>query len=491
MRFLVVACCLVSQLAFGQQSALPDAEKEIASRFGNTITAEKLKKQVYKLASDEMEGRETATAGQEKAAAYIAGEFAQVGLQPGANGKWQQPYTLYNDSLTAAAITLEKDQHFVLGRDFWVDIRSGINLDTIVNEYTWLNDGTDMEYLGQSVAGKVVVINEAAARGVNSLNERVELAAAKGVTALLVISSYSSRFSNPKGLKSYTTGIYQKGPGFSQINVYYISPSVAARLKKAPADAVNPVVRKMSLRLVFKKQVTELHPSNVLGILEGTDKKDEYVFITAHYDHLGKDGHTVYYGADDDASGTSAVIEIARAFAAASKEGHGPRRSLVFMTVSGEEKGLLGSTHYTSSPVYPLASTVTDLNIDMIGRIDPAHEKDSNYIYIIGDNRLSSELRTINESANATFTNLQLDYKYNDPEDPEAFYYRSDHYMFARRGIPIIFYFNGTHADYHQPTDTPDKIDYPLLARRARLVFYTAWMVANREERLVVDGIPQ
>jgi Zn-dependent M28 family amino/carboxypeptidase len=223
--------------------------------------------------------------------------------------------------------------------------------------------------------------------------------------------------------------------------------------------------------------------------VEGSDKKDEYVFITAHYDHLGKTGHTVFYGADDDASGTSAVIEMAAAFARAKKEGHGPRRTIVFMTVSGEEKGLLGSQHYTANPVFPLAATVTDLNIDMIGRIDPAHEKDSNYIYIIGDNRISTELRTINESVNNSYTKLQLDYKYNDPDDPEAFYYRSDHYMFAQHGIPIIFYFNGTHADYHQPTDTPDKINYSLLARRAKLVFYTAWIIANRTERLAIDGM--
>jgi Zn-dependent M28 family amino/carboxypeptidase len=157
------------------------------------------------------------------------------------------------------------------------------------------------------------------------------------------------------------------------------------------------------------------------------------------------------------------------------------------MTVSGEEKGLLGSKHYTEHPVYPLEKTVVDLNIDMIGRIDPMHEKDSNYVYIIGDDKLSSALRTINEKANEAFTKLHLDYKYNDPDDPNRFYYRSDHYMFAQHNIPVIFYFNGTHEDYHRITDTVEKIDYPLLSRRAQLVFYTAWEIANREERLKVD----
>lgn len=237
----------------------------------------------------------------------------------------------------------------------------------------------------------------------------------------------------------------------------------------------------------FRKGIRELKSSNVLGYLEGTDKKDEVVFVTAHYDHLGVQDGQIYYGADDDGSGTVAVMEIAAAFANAKKAGHAPRRSIVFMTVSGEEKGLLGSKYYTENPLYPLDKTVVDLNIDMIGRIDPMHEKDTNYVYIIGDDKLSSSLRTINEKANATFTKLHLDYKYNDPDDPNRFYYRSDHYMFAKNNIPVIFYFNGTHEDYHRITDTVEKIDYSLLARRAQLVFYTAWEIANRDEKLKVD----
>jgi Zn-dependent M28 family amino/carboxypeptidase len=221
--------------------------------------------------------------------------------------------------------------------------------------------------------------------------------------------------------------------------------------------------------------------------MEGTDKKDEIIFITAHYDHLGKHDGKIFYGADDDGSGTVSVMEIAEAFAKAKKAGKGPRRSIVFMTVSGEEKGLLGSKYYTDNPIYPLANTVTDLNIDMIGRIDPEHEADSNYVYVIGDDKLSSDLRPISEQANNTYTNLKLDYRYNDPNDPNRFYYRSDHYMFAQHNIPIIFYFNGVHADYHKATDTVEKISYGMLQKRARLVYYTAWEIANREERIKVD----
>jgi len=228
----------------------------------------------------------------------------------------------------------------------------------------------------------------------------------------------------------------------------------------------------------------------VLGVVEGTDLKDEYVFITAHYDHEGIRNDTViYYGADDDGSGTVSVLELAEAFAKAKAAGKGPRRSVVFMTVSGEERGLLGSHYYSEHPIFPLDKTTVNLNIDMIGRIDPKrkHGDSTNYVYVVGDDKLSSDLRVISESVNKKYTKLELDYKYNDPNDTERIYYRSDHYNFARKGVPIIFYFNGTHADYHRPTDTPDKINYELMSKRAKLIFYTAWEMANRNEMLKRD----
>jgi Zn-dependent M28 family amino/carboxypeptidase len=223
--------------------------------------------------------------------------------------------------------------------------------------------------------------------------------------------------------------------------------------------------------------------------LPGTDKKDEYVFVTGHYDHLGKRDSVIYYGADDDGSGTTSVIEIAEAFAKAKKKGYLPRRTIVFMTVSGEEKGLWGSEYYASHPVYPLNKTTVDLNIDMVGRIDPDRKYgDSlNYVYTIGEDKLSSDLLKISDSINNKFAKLELDRKYNDPKDPNRFYYRSDHYNFAKNGVPVIFYFNGTHADYHQPTDTVDKINFELMAKRVKLVFYTAWDMANRDEMLKRD----
>jgi hypothetical protein len=226
---------------------------------------------------------------------------------------------------------------------------------------------------------------------------------------------------------------------------------------------------------------------NIWAFIEGTEKPDEILVISAHYDHVGMKNGEVYNGADDDGSGTVALLEIAQAFMQAKKEGYGPKRSILFLHVTGEEHGLHGSRYYSDNPLFPIANTIADLNIDMIGRRDVEHKDNPNYVYIIGSDRLSTELHTINEEANKKYTNLILDYKYNDRNDPNQFYFRSDHYNFAKKGIPIIFYFNGVHADYHQPTDEPDKIEYDLLAKRAQLAFVTAWELANRESRPVVD----
>lgn len=226
---------------------------------------------------------------------------------------------------------------------------------------------------------------------------------------------------------------------------------------------------------------------NVVAFIKGSEKPDEIVVISAHLDHEGVKNGEIYNGADDDGSGTVAILEIAEAFKKAADAGKGPKRSILFLHVTGEEKGLLGSKYYTENPIFPLANTVTNLNIDMVGRVDDRHKGNPNYVYLIGADKLSTELHNLSEAMNKKYTNIDLDYKYNDENDPNRFYYRSDHYNFAKHNIPIIFYFNGTHADYHQPTDTPDKINYEMLENRARLVFHTAWEVANRENRIVVD----
>jgi Zn-dependent M28 family amino/carboxypeptidase len=226
---------------------------------------------------------------------------------------------------------------------------------------------------------------------------------------------------------------------------------------------------------------------NIWAYIEGSEKPNEIIVISAHYDHVGITDGEIYNGADDDGSGTVALLEIAQAFAQAKKEGHGPQRSILFLHMTGEEHGLHGSRYYSENPLFPLVNTITDINIDMIGRRDKAHAKSNNYVYIIGSDYLSTDLYTICEDANKKYVHLNLDYTYNDRNDPNQFYYRSDHYNFAKNGIPSVFLFNGVHADYHKPTDKVEKIEFDALAKRAMLGFATAWELANRENRPVVD----
>jgi len=205
---------------------------------------------------------------------------------------------------------------------------------------------------------------------------------------------------------------------------------------------------------------------------------------SAHYDHLGvaQDGR-VYNGADDDASGTSMVMALAEAITRLPRK---PSRSAVFLCVTGEEKGLLGSSYYADHPAIGLNNTVCDLNINMIGRTDPEHDKlrERDYTYVIGSDKISADLDRILRAQNDRTVKLKLDYKYNDENDPERFYYRSDHYNFARRGVPVIFFFTGTHGDYHRTTDDFEKIDFDQMAKIGNLIYAVGTNVANRKERL-------
>lgn len=260
---------------------------------------------------------------------------------------------------------------------------------------------------------------------------------------------------------------------------YYINQNIA------PAAGTQNYFQPMEFRIRGGKVATE----NVVAIIPGSEFPEEYLVISSHLDHIGIQKGEINNGADDDGSGTVSMLEMAEAFQLAVADGNGPKRSVVFLHVSGEEKGLLGSRYYTDvEPLYPLEQTIANLNVDMVGRLDPKRDdKDPKYIYLIGSDKLSQELHEISEATNAATVNLKLDYTYNDEEDPNRFYYRSDHYNFAKNNIPIIFYFNGTHADYHQPGDTPDKINYDILKLRTDLIFHTAWELANRENRLQVD----
>ena len=232
----------------------------------------------------------------------------------------------------------------------------------------------------------------------------------------------------------------------------------------------------------------KLNSINVASIIEGSLYPNEYIVITAHLDHVGVEGEDIFNGADDDGSGSMALLEIAQAFKMASLDGYRPKRSIVILHVSAEEKGLLGSEYYTDNPLYPLEDTITNLNVDMIGRTDPTRDSDNdNYVYLIGTDRLSSMLHETSERVNKNTVDLELDYRFNAWDDPNRFYERSDHYNFAKNNIPVIFYFSGTHEDYHGPGDTPDKIRYDLLTKRTKLIFHTAWEIANMDDKIVVD----
>lgn len=468
-------------------------------RFAKGITAQDLKDKLYTVASADMQGRETATEGQRKAAAFIEAYFQSLGLKPGNGTSYQLEYPVYADKLDHAAVTVG-GAAFAVDQDFSVIYSLNHNATSYFSEATYVPmpaaapSGAPADpFAGLDIRGKLVVLSgmgtNFSLRQLRPLLANIQKAAPAAV--LLIQSNFPRTDASATQRANMYVNLYKKTEA---PNLFMVSENIGRAILGAAFDSakqgtLSTGIHTADVKLDFAKTTELRHSTDVLAVFPGTDKADEYVFVTGHYDHLGMHDGKIWYGADDDGSGTCAVLEIAKAFTAAAKAGKGPRRTMVFMTVSGEEEGLWGSAYYTNHPVYPLAKTSVDLNIDMIGRIDPSRKygDSMNYVYVIGDDKLSSDLAPITEAINTKYTHLELDRKFNDLKDPNRFYYRSDHYNFADKGVPIIFYFNGTHADYHQPTDTPDKIDYDLYARRAQLVFYTAWDMANRDEMLKRD----
>lgn len=485
---LFVACSVT------KKSSIETVGYKEADIYVETITSSDLKVHLSVLASDEYEGRETAMPGQKKAAKYISNHFKTVGLTPGfSENEYQQSFPVSVKDPSKVEIIVDGTSIEFLDDFFYIGSFSDTNIADVPVVY--LNYGVVGEgysdYEGFDVKGKVVLIKEGVPAGVelkgdwNNWRKKIAVAEEHGAIGLFTIKNdYKERVErikyyvqNPR-MELHNKGVKKK---ITSIPNLFISNEVAETyFKVQQQDLIRELPVKVSLNLAIDQVLSS---ENVLGFIEGTDKKDEIVVITAHYDHLGYDAGEICNGADDDGSGTVAVLELAEAFSKAKANGHGPRRSMLFMTVSGEEKGLLGSQYYTENPVYPLEKTVVDLNIDMIGRVDPNHD-DNNYVYLIGSDKISSDLHEINEQVNKDKVKLNLDYTYNDESDPNRFYYRSDHYNFAKNDIPVIFYFSGTHEDYHKPTDDVDKIDFEKVEKTTRLVFYTAWEVANRKEDL-------
>jgi len=498
------------------------------SVYADKITAEELEEHIEVLASDEYEGRETGEVGQKMAAEYLANFYESLGLPAiGENNSYYQEIPLMIQDWQKVSIDAN-NKDFVFLEDFYCFGRStesgALRVTDVVFAGYGIDDTLYSDYKNLKVKGKVVLLLDSEPQLKNgtylltqseqpskwSANWRTKLSTAKekGAQAVLIIKKNIKEEinNNRHHITSKSMQLIEKDEkGASFPSTFYISEDLAKRIigikyekhkrkmqRKAAKKRSASQTIKANLNIQVKKDQQDIVGENVFGYIEGSDLKDELIVITAHYDHLGKHDGKTYNGADDNGTGTAALMEIAESFADAKENGHGPRRSILIFNNDAEEKGLLGSRHYTNQPLFPLNKTIACLNIDMIGRLDPAHqaEKDTNYVYVIGTDFLSTDLHKINESVNKSFVNLNLDYAYNSYDDPNRFYYRSDHYNFVEKGIPSIFYFSGVHKDYHKHTDTEDKIVYPKVEKITRLVFHTAWELANRDARIKVDISP-
>ena len=503
--------------------------KDWSVKYADQVTAERLRTHLAVLASDEYEGRETGQKGQHMAADYVAKQFKEAGLTG--------PVTTGTDPY---------QQHFDVEQVTWAE---GNTLKVGSTSYEWLTDfygtgdspfgqetsvkpvfvGYGIEQAGYSdyanvdVKGKdiLVLMGEPTGDGGKALlspdgaptkwgtdyRAKAQLAAQKGARTVFFVSfNPTSNFAKqaarmaPYISRPATVMVSDTKP--SRTPSFFLSPAVGLQLLGTKDAAMQAYLAKINatkqpvaapfkvvpMQIKAERKRTPLDTENALGFIEGTDKKEDVIVISAHHDHLGVHDGQVFNGADDDGSGTSAIISMAEAFAQAKKDGHGPRRSLLFLSVTGEEKGLFGSEYYSKHPVFPLANTEVDLNVDMIGRTDVEHEGKPDYVYVIGSDKLASELKVILEAQNKQYNPIDLDYRFDDPADPNRFYYRSDHYNFAVNKVPVAFFFNGVHADYHQQSDEIEKIEFPKMEKRAQLVFHLAWELANRDGRIVVDS---
>ncbi|MBY0245517.1 MAG: M28 family peptidase [Sphingobacteriaceae bacterium] len=512
------------------------AQDKNAKKYSKTINKDRAYSHLSIIASDEYEGRETGKKGAWMAAEYIKKQFISFGLQgPVKNGAdpYFQKVGFASSSLVKTNLTVNGEVKENL-KDFYIvpNTVSPRGYNVVANSVLFagygLNKENFNEYEGQEVAGKVVMIfatgdpttkpvdpadKTKKPSSVGSLQVKIKYLIENKAAGVLVINKNVDNLSPQMKNRLQSGNSYLK----TEEQIKKMSESAALPVVTIGTKVANEILAKINTNIeeVDKKIKESLKPAtavvniaveftaasvendlraeNVLGFLEGSDPKlkHEVLVVTGHYDHIGMLEDTtvkdrINNGADDDGSGTTGVLLLAEAFAKAKKEGKGPKRSILFMTVCGEEKGLLGSEWYSLNPIFPIENTITNLNIDMIGRGDKDHP-DNNFVYIIGSDMLSDDLDRIGKKANKDYVNMFLDEKYNNRTDPNRFYYRSDHYNFAKFGIPVIFYFNGVHDDYHLPSDEVSKIDFPMLSKRAQLVYFTAWELANAANRPVVN----
>lgn len=506
---LLLSFCIC--YSFAQQDS-------IALKYAATITQADLSKHLHIIASDEYGGRETGKESLIKAATYISNFYKEIGIPPIKDINYYQTYKVGLQEAKDVSISYN-NKTFIQNKDFYTFPNylenKQLHAEVVFAGYG-IDDSLYSDYTNLDVKGKIVIILNGEPKNKNERywvsntdtpskwsnrrnNPKVATAKEKGALALLTINENTAEMAKTYKhlIESEKLKVLDKADVDYDFPSFYISSEMAdeiiAKSSLKIKEKINnkgvpenfTIKNKLSLNIDKKTVISDAH--NVLAYIEGTDLKDELIILSAHYDHLGVHDGKIFNGADDDGSGTVAIMEIAEAFIKAKNEGNGPRRSILVLNVSGEEKGLLGSKYYTNYPVFPLKNTVANLNIDMIGRLDKKHADNENYVYIIGSTMLSDDLHEINENANVTYTQLELDYEYNTKDDPNRYYYRSDHYNFAKNNIPVIFYFNGVHEDYHKATDTVDKIIFSKMEKITRLVFHTAWELANRNERIQLN----
>ncbi len=531
-QFLYTGLALVLSL-----SAM--AQDKNAIKFSKTINKERGYDHLSILASDEYEGRETGKKGAWMAAEYIKKQFKSYGLV----GPVKEGNDPYFQKIGYASLSLSKSELSISGaakenfKDFYITPATvsatgyDVKGTSILFAGYGLNKEGYNEYEGQDVAGKIVMIfatgdptavappppaagarraptsvgstqvklkylSDNKAAGVLIINANVDNLSPRMKDALQNGNPYLKTAARMKQMAA-SAGLPTVVIGTAVANQILAGANTSLEAVKAKIDETKkPASVNVNVPVSFaaKSMETDVRAENVLGFLEGSDPKlkNEVLVVTSHYDHIGlvadpNATDKVNNGADDDGSGTTGVLLLAEAFMKAKKAGNGPKRSILFMTVVGEEKGLLGSEWYAEHPIYPIENTIANLNIDMIGRGDDARPGNNDFVYIIGSNMLSDDLDRIGKKANTDYVNITLDEKYNNRTDPNRFYYRSDHYNFAKFGIPVIFYFNGVHKDYHAPGDEVSKIDFPMLAKRSQLVYFTAWELANGASRPVVN----
>jgi hypothetical protein len=520
--YLALSILFVTSAGQARSMPLP-SEHATAS-----ITAADLRKHLSFLASKELGGRYTLSPSNGVAARYLAAQLEYYGYRgAAADGSYFQkvPLAFRKVNQQGSSLTIDSSgssRSFKYGDDFLQEAQTG---SAATGQLAFVGYGISSpqnhhdDYSAVDARGKIVIEVSGipdSLKGVKIPDQESgsEAAASHGAAGEIIITppQFILIWSQLKGSMGEEQLSLPPKPGRATPPAFpsvFAGPELIkaistligkdqAFLQSPGGKDVAPAALEASASITVKAELKEAPVAqNVVGLLEGSDPalKDQYVAFSAHYDHLKTgDGGEVYTGADDDGSGTVSVLEIAQAFAISR-----PRRSILVIFHTGEEIGLLGSEYNTDySPVVPLDKIVADFNIDMVGRSRPGDDSDprdarltdKNSLYIIGADRLSTELNRISEQTDQDTQRMRFDYTYNDDTNPERFYYRSDHYNYAKHGIPIIFYFTGVHADYHQPTDSVDKIDFNKMERIDRLVFATGWRVANLDHRLVVDKRP-